>query len=514
VSDSKNPTRREAIRYLIAGAAAAACPIPPELLAARAGGTGEQPATRLESEQNKLCHQVRDGYAFEFPKASEQCEVAIVGGGPSGLMTAYKLRDADFQLLEKEPQLGGNALSQQWRGQWYAAGAAYNGDDGVEALCRELGMEILPINSVDASVIDGQVVPEFWKEGMWKSPYPESVKKNFAAAHREITKIDLKANAEKLDAITFAELLKPYGPEVKAWFDNFGPNSWGGDTENTSALVGADSLSWVGGLEDGRFTWPGGLGRISLALEEALKKKAADRLHRGATVLQVAPAGDQVNISYLMGGEMRTIAAKTAVIACPKLIAKKIILGLDEAHADAMDELRYMPYLVANVCYREVIYNGSYDTNVPAPCPIVDFNVADWLVNRGNRETRRPSILTCYMPVKEKDRAKILRDDYCVQLGEQAVTLLDTWFPGSRQKAEEVHIFRRGHAMYVPAPGVATRIAPAIRKPFGNVFFGHSDSEGGITEYSTALRAATRVSGEVKTALGKQAAKTTVAVGA
>jgi hypothetical protein len=161
-----------------------------------------------------------------------------------------------------------------------------------------------------------------------------------------------------------------------------------------------------------------------------------------------------------------------------------------------------------------VVYNSSFDTNIPAPSPIVDFNVADWVVNRDNKEVRRPSILSCYVPRHEIERSKILRDDYCLGQGEQVVALLDKWFPGSRAKVEEVHIYRRGHPMAMAAPGVMTRIAPQIRKPMGNIFFAHSDSEGGISEYSTALEAANRATSEARAALGKQAVRTTVGAGA
>jgi hypothetical protein len=162
-----------------------------------------------------------------------------------------------------------------------------------------------------------------------------------------------------------------------------------------------------------------------------------------------------------------------------------------------MAQLRYAPYLVVNVCSREVIYNGSYDTNVPAPSPIVDFNVADWVENRGNRNAKRPGVLTCYVPRHESERVKVLDDAYCYQMGETVVDLIDRWFPGARNKIEEVHIYRRGHPMCMSIPGATTRIAPKIRKPMGRIFFAHSDTEGDITEYTTAHKAAMRVSQEV-----------------
>ncbi len=504
-----NPSRRQAIKYLIGGAAAAACPFPGGL-AASVGGDLGQPAggelpTKLGSESNLICHQVRDGARFELPKPSAEYEVVIVGGGPSGLCSAYRLRQTNFLLLEKEPRLGGNAISEQWNGQWYSTGAAYGGDEELEKLCIEIGMEIHRIQSVDAAIINDQLVPEFWAGGLWKSPYPESVKKNFAKFQADMKALDTGKNAEKLDAMTFAELLKPYGPELKLWFDNFGPNNWGADTENTSALIGAETVNWGGGVEPGRFTWPGGLGRISLTLEAAVEKAGAGRIRKNATVIQVDTLGRRLQATYVDRGELVTAAAKAVIVACPKFIGKRIVKGLPPEQFQAMNAMRYAPYLVVNVCSREVIYNGSYDTNIPAPSPIVDFNVADWVEQRDNREVKRPVVLTCYVPRPESDRIHILSDDYVLSFGERVVGLLNTWFPGAREKVEEVRIYRRGHPMFLAAPGVLTRLAPKIRQPFGNIFMAHSDSHGGISEYAGALKAADRASREAMRSLARAA---------
>jgi len=497
MADPRDPSRRKAIKYIIAGGVAAACPLPASMF------TAAEPARHLGGEGNKLCHQVRDGFSFKFPKASAEHEIAIIGGGPSGLVSAYRLRNTDFVLLEKEPRLGGNAISEQWRGCWYSTGAAYQMDDGIEALCREIGMPIYRIRSVDSAIINDQVVPEFWGAGMARSLYPDSVKKNWARFFTDMKALDTPANADKLDNMTFAELLRPYGEEIKLFFDNFGPNNWGGNAENTSALIGAQSVSWGGGLLPDRFTWPGGLGRISLALEEQLQKSAPGRIHKNATVLQVEQRAGKVYVSYSENGEVKTLAARAAIIACPKFIAKRLIKGLDAAHFEAFSQMRYQPYVVVNVCFDRVIYNGSYDTNIPFPSPIVDFNVADWVINRDNKEVKRPTVLTCYVPRPESERSKILDDSYVLDLGDEVVTHLDKWFPGSRAAVEEVHIYRRGHPMYVSAPGVLTRVAPKIRPPLGNLFFAHSDSEGGISEYSSAMRAADRCASEVMTFLSK-----------
>ena len=491
-------TRRDTIKYLIAGSIAASCPVP-------AFSASAAPDVQLGSEQNAICHSVRDGHMFKTPAVSARHDVVIIGGGPSGLLSAYLLRDKDFLLLEKEPRLGGNAISESWRGVWYSTGAAYQMDDDLKALCQEIGMPINPIRSVDAAIINDTVVPQFWAGGYQNAPYPDRVKKSWEQFFVDMKKLNEKPDVEKLDNMTFAELLEPYEPELTAFFDNFGPNNWGAQTHDTSGFIGAQSVTWGGGIEPERYTWSGGLGRISIALEDALKKSVADRLRKKATVISVEQKAGSVHVSYLEEGEMKTVAAKTAIIACPKFIGKKIVKGLDNDHLDAMGAMRYQPYLVVNVCFNQVVYNGSYDTNIPSPSPIVDFNVADWVINRDNKEMKRPSVLTCYVPKRESQRSTLLDDEQVKKTGEVVVEHLNKWFPGSREKVEEVHIYRRGHPMYASAPGVLTRIAPKIRKPMGNIFFAHSDSEGGISEYSSAYVAARRVQGEVMQALEKTA---------
>src|SRR6266850_3974368 len=136
---------------------------------------------------------------------------------------------------------------------------------------------ILRINSVDAAIIHDQLVPDFWHGGIEKAPYSKESKKSWQQFFVDLKAIDVNKDAEKLDNITFAELLEPYGGEVTAFFDNFGRNNRGAVTRDTPALIGAESVQWGGGLLSNRYTWPGGLGRISLALEAAIERTVAGR---------------------------------------------------------------------------------------------------------------------------------------------------------------------------------------------------------------------------------------------
>lgn len=448
----------------------------------------------LTSESNTLCHRVRDGEVPRFPPPSKHYEVVIVGGGPSGLAAGYTLRDKNFLLLEKEPRVGGNAISEEWEGIWYSTGVAWSSSPLLEELFQEIGLKIYRINSIDATIINGQWVPEFWGEGIHRAPYPESVRKSFIQFKKDMLAINLEANKEKLDQMTFAELLRPYAPEVKLWFDNYGPNNWGGDTENTSAYVGAESAQWGGGVEPNRFTLPGGLGRASEALRQKIEAAGAHRILTEATTLRVAnQKSGKVEVSYFYQGEIVTLTADAVILAAPKFIAKHLIEDLPDAQASAMQRMRYAPYLVVNVCTSEVIYNKSYDTNIPAPSLIVDFNVADWVIHRDGGDPKRKHVLTCYVPLPESHRVLIQSDEYVREIGQKVVDQLDQWFPGARAKTLEIRIYRRGHPMFIAAPGVLTKLAPQLGRPWGRILFANTDSVGGVSDFANAVKVGQRM---------------------
>src|SRR5262245_61517670 len=119
----QDPSRRQAIKYILGGVVAAACPVrsraqqslpSPGASHQDPGRAYRGPQAVLSSESNTICHRVRDGAPFRLPKPSRQFDVVILGGGASGLCAAYRLRDTNFLLLEKEPRLGGNAISERW----------------------------------------------------------------------------------------------------------------------------------------------------------------------------------------------------------------------------------------------------------------------------------------------------------------------------------------------------------------------------------------------------------------
>ena len=486
--------RRDFIKFVVAGAVASGCPLDLALFAAPAAAS-----PIIEGEENKICHQVRDGFAFSHPPAWAKHDIVIVGGGMSGLAAAYFLEKHDFLLLEKEPHFGGNAYLMEYEGHAYGTGSAFADSEVVVALAKEIGLEPLPVNNFDPTIVAGEIVADTWGDGIDKLPYPSGVREAFKKFRKDLLAIDYAKRKTELYDTPFTQLLKDYPPEIKLWWDGFGASSWGSRSDDLPAAIVVDQLRWMAAPDrkDDRHTWPGGLGALSKRLVERLEPSHAERMQTGATIVAVTTNKTDVSVTYMQGNELKTVSARAVIMATPKFITRRVVEGIPDKQDEAMQQMRYVPYALVNLIFDREIYRQGYDTWCPGNS-FTDFIVADWVIRNQRGYRPKYNILSCYTPLHEEDRRLLLTEPNCLKLAGTVLKDFQKLLPAFNVDPVEVHLYRRGHPMYMTTPGLYNKVQPLLRTPMDRVFFANTDSEGPSSSSADAIRSARRTVKEVE----------------
>jgi protoporphyrinogen oxidase len=479
-------TRRDFIKFVVAGSIASGCPIDSALLAEPAA---KNPAALLESDQFAVCHQIRDGHSFPKPEATRNAEVAIIGGGMAGLSAAYFLRDKDWLLLEKEDHFGGNAYEEEYEGQLFATGSAYDFRGSFsDQLAKEIGVDMPLIDMPDPTIDNHTYVPDTWRSGLEHLPYKKDVVASFKKFRDDIMKIDVRGQMLELDSKPFTDITGAYAPEVARWWDAYGPSNWGAFTKDTTSFIGVfDAQYLIKGEDNTRCILPGGLGCISHKLVEVLKPKNAERMMTGATVVSVVHGSDGVRVTYLQGDKLATVSAKVVLMCTPKYITARLVAGLPNEQKQAMRRMRYAPFPMINMIFDKLVYRRGYDNWCPGNS-YTDFIVADWTIRNQPGYKPKYNILTFYTPLRESERATLLQEEDCKLLAGRVLKDFQKALPEFNVDPVEIRLYRRGHPMLMAVPGQYTKNRMIASKPMERIFFGNSDSGGPESLSTEAVR--------------------------
>ena len=479
------------------------------------------------------------------PAPQEEVEIAIVGGGLSGLATAYLLRHRKPVIFELQDRFGGVSKGEEWLGTSFSLGGAYfiAPDQGtfLEDLYRELGLHHVKRLSLgdDGVELNNVILDDFWS-GAGLPPdqmqafqrYAEIVA-YFGENYPEIPLPEGKDNQWILDLDQKSlkqdledRMLMPIPPLLAAGIQAYCYSSFAAGWQDISAAAG---WNFIAAEEFGRWVCPGGNAYVADVLWEKLVKSYThantnflDRLRPNTIVVDVRlAANDKVQVTYrTSNGEVRSLLARRVVMANSKHIAKYMIHDLatiDPVKLMTMQQVVTNAYIVANVLIDAEIPANRYDVfllddgrfpmteaDLEANAPVVDMLTGHY----ARRQPSQRSVLTLYWPLPwghgvftiiDAEAAWQTYSSKLVPQIERMLTILNV----PRSAVQQVRMARWGHAMPTASPGfIASGMYQQIRRPIQDRIYFVNQDNWVLPAFETCLLEAKTYAAQIDASLG------------
>lgn len=522
------PSRRMFLKQALGGAAAASLLSPWDLLGkayADIAGAGISPIqpVGLNDKQTDFNGDVfdrphellwdKDNYLKSrggIPAPSERAEVVVIGGGMSGLLSAYALRKHRPIVLESAPNFGGNSRGERWGGTDYSIGAAYITvpDEGssAETLLRELGL--FERGRHDDSESAQVTLANSLRSGFWNGATDPSRAQEFRRARELFADVlensypdippteesDLSADElAALDRVPFDQWLKSKLGTLHPHLDEFiHEYCWSSFAADPTEISSAQALNFLACDLGGTIAFPGGNSAITTQLFKKLMELpgGSARLRAGAVVIDVTLTQDGVRVCYEESErKLKTVIARTCIVACPKFAAGYMLSDLPGDQAYAMTRIKYRAYLVGNALIRGRIPSPGYDLfrltgTVPTDPraetntrPFTDLVFANWAAQDSGPNT----VLTFYKALPYEGARQLAYSPFFYQrhraMIENELPLLLGGLGIPPKQIVDVRMTRWGHALPVAATGLyASGVLQQASAPVGDsIFFANQD---------------------------------------
>lgn len=479
------------------------------------------------------------------PEPQEHVDVAIVGGGLSGLACAYFLRDRRPVLFELHPRFGGTSQGELWNDSAYSLGGAYfiTPDRGsfLDDLYRDLGVHHLRRESPpsdDQVELNAEIVPRFW-EGRRLEPIEREAFAQYAALvaryvdqYPEIPLVDHADNRWilELDRLSLRDhitqsLSVPVPTVLRSAIQGYCYSSF---NIGWSELSAASGWNFISAEEFGRWVLPGGNAGLAGALWARLAGLESRtppqcppmHLRAGCRVVDVRVLGtDRCQVTWKdAAGVFRSLTAKRVIVCCPKHVSRHIVRGLENLDPDfwaATYQVNTTGYVVANILLDRPRRLHFYDlfllrdgTSPDGPEGVEQYSRVTDAINGtfARRGGGSSDVLTLYWPLPfHTGRFTLIYEtgwqDYANRLVPQVCSLLDMLDIPQRE-VRQIRMTRWGHAMPLATPDFIARGFPQIlRRPFlDHVFFASHDNWC-LPAVETALLEASHQSDHVRRSL-------------
>lgn len=465
----------------------------------------------------------------DFPAFSQtkRSKVLIVGGGISGLSAAWYLNAQgmyDFELLELETTVGGNARSGSNSISPYPWGAHYLPVPNQENILLK---QFLAETGVIVSGYDHErpqyherylcFAPQerLYINGQWQDglrPTHGLTKQEHADIHafeqqiqhfrqargkdgKPAFSIPLSTSStdpefQVLDRISMSDYMLEQGWHTKPlhWYVNYAcRDDYGVPASQISAWAGihyfASRRGQAANAEmDQVLTWP--QGNAWLAEQLAIKQQA--HLHTRQLVHAITMEKHGVTLDALDLQTQQTTRwfADQVIYASPAHTLPYVLRNAPDL-AQAARSIQHAPWLVANISLNNAgILNANLPTawdNVLYDSPGLGYVVAN---HQNLQQHQSQSVITYYHAVTQADSSSARKQLYTQTwqgLSKQITQDLQQAHPLIAQAITHMDIWRWGHAMTFPRPGFLSDkqrllLNSAIRYPRFNI--AHTDAAG------------------------------------
>ena len=504
--------------------------------------SGDRPHRAHSILWNKKSHLAQiQSQAHTIP--TEEAEIVIVGGGISGLMSSYFLKDRAPILLEQAPQFGGNAKAESWEGVNYATGAAYvttpEVGSPIDLFWRELGIhsQAKTWNGEEHLFIDGKLHTEYWSHGTHPSSRRQfqKVSNHFRKIKNEekgllypdIPTYEPKTRAflnhlDQVSLLAYIEnlLQEPVHSDLKHFLNYYCWTAFGGSAHEISAAMG---LNFLVSELDSVSVFPGGNAAIAEAVFEKLKSyfhqnKIQNRLRPSSIVFHVEWGPKSNRVYYLdQNDKLRCIQSQYVILSCPKYVVKTLLPHLEPERLHAIQSLKYRSYIVGSALVEEKLKKRFFDTYfLPGPSYQAPASIKDEALQQGatdvilgsfasTQENHTVLTLSHSLPY-DGTREELLRPGVYEKFQKKFETQLhDLILPAlklSPHHLRGIKLARWGHPLPLSTPGLLSKnIVDWLHKPFKDSIYFIEQDNWALPCFETAFFEAKKWTSEIRSKL-------------